>query len=584
MNLDLSELSAIFVEEAGEHLQTLESRLLGLQAHAGADTDFNEIFRAAHSIKGGAATFGFAEVAEVAHVLETLLDQLRSRKLDVTGDLVDALLEGTDVIGTQLAAHQGQAKADPEAAQRSRERMSRLAGLAIPAPVDAPAAAAEPVARAAPVPGEGSAFGFFDDAPAATPTPAPDDGLASAAGAQAARAAPPASAHESSSIRVSTEKVDQLINLVGELVITQSMLAETLRPQANERLAAGLAQLERNTRELQEATMAIRMLPISAVFNRFPRMVRDLAGKLGKQVELRMSGEATELDKGLIEKITDPLTHLVRNSLDHGLESPAERIAAGKPATGVVTLRAAHQGGSIVVEVSDDGRGLRRDRIIAKARERGIPVEDDCPDAEVWNLIFEPGFSTAAQVTDVSGRGVGMDVVRSNITALGGRVDIFSEAGAGMRIVVRLPLTLAILDGLSVACGQEMFIVPLANIVESLRPAPDAVKSIAGQGRVVDVRGEYLPVLALHRVFGIEGAQSQEHDGILVVLEAEHGRFALFVDALVSQHQVVIKSLETHYGRVQGISGATILGDGRVALILDAAGLARQAHLERKYA
>ncbi len=374
------------------------------------------------------------------------------------------------------------------------------------------------------------------------------------------------------------EKVDQIINLVGELVITQAMLAQMAEAndsRLQERLALSLAQLDRNTRDLQEAAMSIRMMPISAVFNRFPRVVRDLSAKLGKQVELRLTGEGTELDKGLIEKITDPLTHLVRNSLDHGIEPPAERIAAGKPAQGTVTLSASHQGGNIVIEVKDDGRGLNRERILAKARERNIAVPDNPRDEEVWALIFEAGFSTAEQVTDVSGRGVGMDVVRSNIVSLGGRVEIASVAGRGTTMTVRLPLTLAILDGMSVACGEEVFILPLNYIVESLRPAPDAVKTITGRGRVVHIRGEYLPVVSLGEVMNIERKAAAEHEGILVILETGQRQVALFVDALVGQHQVVIKSLETNYRKVPGISGATIMGDGRVALILDAPGIAR---------
>ncbi|RZL51663.1 MAG: chemotaxis protein CheA, partial [Variovorax sp.] len=397
---------------------------------------------------------------------------------------------------------------------------------------------------------EGVAFGFFDDdespapteasvpippAPAIAPTPAP----------AAAQSSAPASAQESSSIRVSVEKVDQIINLVGELVITQAMLAQCVDsddPQRLEKLKFGLDQLDRNTRGLQEAAMAIRMMPISAVFNRFPRVVRDVAGRLGKEVDLKLLGEGTELDKGLIERIVDPLTHLVRNSLDHGLETPAERIACGKPIKGTITLRASHQGGNIVIEVSDDGRGLSRDRILAKARERGIMVAENPTDTEVWNLIFEAGFSTADKVTDVSGRGVGMDVVRSNIHSLGGRVEIQSEAGVGSRMTVRLPLTLAILDGMSVSCGGETFIVPLAFIVESLRPTPGAIMTMGSQGRVLQIRGRYLPMVTLHELLGMPVPSGAGEDGILIVIDTEEMRMALLVDALLGQHQVVIKS------------------------------------------
>jgi len=393
---------------------------------------------------------------------------------------------------------------------------------------------------------------------------------------------------EASSIRVSVEKVDQLINLVGELVITQAMLAQTatqVDPVIYEKLLNGLGQLERNTRGLQEAVMSIRMMPISFVFSRFPRMVRDLAAKLGKQVELKTVGEGTELDKGVIEKIADPLTHLVRNSLDHGIESPEARLAAGKPERGTITLRAFHQGGNIMVEVGDDGGGLNRERILAKARERGMNVSDAMSDHEVWQLIFEPGFSTAAVVTDVSGRGVGMDVVKRNIVSMGGGVDIDSCEGVGTRILIRLPLTLAILDGLSIQVGREIFIVPLTYITESLQPRAEDIRSIGGQGITVQVRGEYLPVVSLAREFNIQSGVTQLDKGIFVILEAEGSRVALAVDDLVGQHQVVIKSLETNYRKVHGVSGATIMGDGRVALILDVAALVRLTRAtERKAA
>lgn len=392
-----------------------------------------------------------------------------------------------------------------------------------------------------------------------------------------------AAASETSSIRVSIEKVDQMINLVGELVITQAMLAQTASqydPVLFEKLYSGMSQLERNTRDLQESVMSIRMMPISFVFSRYPRVVRDLAAKLNKRVELRTVGENTELDKGLIEKIADPLTHLVRNSLDHGVEVAEKRVAAGKPAQGTITLRAFHQGGSIVIEVSDDGAGLNRGKILAKARERGLPVHDAMTDQEVWLLIFEAGFSTADQVTDVSGRGVGMDVVKRNIQSMGGRIDIESTLGSGTRISIRLPLTLAILDGLSVVVGDQMFIVPLNYITESLQPMATDIKTVSGKGRVVQVRGEYLPVIALHEFFNLRPSVTEIHKGILVILEAEGHKAALFVDDLVGQHQVVIKSLESNYRRVQGASGATIMGDGKVALILDTAALVMASQQE----
>ena len=358
------------------------------------------------------------------------------------------------------------------------------------------------------------------------------------------------------------------------------MLAQSaadVDPVKYERLINGLGQLERNTRDLQESVMSIRMMPISVVFGRFPRLVRDLSQKLGKQVELKTVGESTELDKGLIERISDPLNHLVRNSLDHGVEMPEQREAAGKSPVGTITLKAYQQSGNIVIEVGDDGAGLSRERILAKARERGLPSSDSMSDQEVWLLIFEPGFSTAAQVTEVSGRGVGMDVVKRNITAMGGRVEIESLTGVGTRMTVRLPLTLAILDGMSVAAGAETYIIPLGYVIESLQPTRDMVKSISGVDRLIHVRGEYLPVVALYEVFNIPGTVKELEKGILVVIEADGVKAALFVDALVGQHQVVIKNLEANYRRVTGISGATIMGNGHVALILDVAALVGMA-------
>jgi two-component system, chemotaxis family, sensor kinase CheA len=436
-------------------------------------------------------------------------------------------------------------------------------------------------------------YGFFDNAPGA-----PGDGQPTLAAARpvgdapqaaaiaaparpaAARTEKAAAAPESSTLRVSVEKVDQLINLVGELVITQAMLAQNgkgVDAALYQQLASGLADLERNTRDLQEAVMSIRMIPMSLVFNRFPRMLRDLAGKLGKKVELVTQGEATELDKGLVEKITDPLTHLVRNSCDHGIELPAERLAKGKPEQGTITLIATHQGGSIVIEVRDDGKGLNRAKLLSKARERGLDAPDSMTDQEVYSLIFAPGFSTADQVTDVSGRGVGMDVVKKNITALGGTTEIDSAEGYGMTVRVRLPLTLAIMDGMSVGVGEECYILPLSSVVESFQVQPGMIKTIGGTGRVVEVRDEYMPVVDLERVFEVPRFDFEHVSNIMVVVEAEGGRVALLVDELLGQQQVVVKNLESNYRKVEDVSGATIMGDGRVALILDIGSLVRHS-------
>jgi len=651
MSIDISQFFLVFFEEAEELLAEMERLLLALDTAAPDMEQLAAIFRTAHSIKGGAATFGQTNMTEVTHVLESLLDRLRRGEMAISPAHVDAFFAAKDVLKMQLDGHRHGAAVDQEAVQAVRARLEALSGAT--ATCAAPQASAEPNAGSAgrrlrlglpplkredidalatelalmgslseeTLPAGGAlllldtaesvddvlaicsfiinpsdvnvteeeaqgytapdgSYGFFEPLP--EPAPAIDDAPQVSAHAElpAVRAAnaEKAASLESSSIRVSVEKVDQLINLVGELVITQAMIEQrcaALDPMQHERLLSGVSQLTRNTRDLQEAVMSIRMMPMDYVFSRFPRMVRDLAVKLGKKVDFITYGAATELDKGLIERIIDPLTHLVRNSVDHGIETPAVRAAAGKLETGKLSLSAAHQGGNIVIEVSDDGGGLNRERILAKARQNGLPVSDDMPDADVWQLIFAPGFSTAEEVTDVSGRGVGMDVVKRNITAMGGVVDIRSARGFGTTISISLPLTLAILDGMSVRVGDEIYILPLGYVVESLQPARQDVKDIAGQGRVVKVRGEYLPLIALHALFGIDARCTDPAEGILVILESEGTRAALLLDELVGQQQVVVKNLESNYRKVAGISGATILGDGGVSLILDVAMLLR---------
>ncbi len=700
MSIDMSQFYQVFFEEAQEHLDDMESLLLELDLGDPDPEQLNAIFRAAHSIKGSAGTFGFTDLAEVTHVLENLLDRIRKGELALRPEMIDTFLDAGDVLKHLLAAHRGDGEADPSQVAPMCKRLSGLtASASSPAPampakaLDASfvldldgdaatkavenlvaelgqhwtveviaranaaddrwclrvAAEADPeivrgmlefVARSDSIrirpagsiaTTDDGAYGFFNDAPAAPkieadeswglfsdepkaavpPAPSLDTAPGSAGGitlsAQAGsegdgfgffvdvptpaaeptemsgaarRAAPKPAGGGETSIRVDVDKVDQLINLIGELVITQAMLAQsasTLDPVEFERLHNGLAQLERNTRDMQESVMAIRMMPISVVFTRFPRVVRDLAQKLGKQIELKTLGEGTELDKSLIERISDPLTHLVRNSLDHGVEMPGDRIARGKSPVGIITLKAYHQSGNIVIEVGDDGAGLNREKILGKAREKGLAVHDQMTDGEVWLLIFEPGFSTADVVTEVSGRGVGMDVVKRNISAMGGRVEIESMTGIGTRMTVRLPLTLAILDGLSVAAGKETYIIPLGYVIESLQAERGMIKSVSGVERLVQVRGEYLPVVALYEVFGIPGTITRLDQGIMVVLEVDGVKAALFIDALVGQHQVVIKSLESNYRKVAGISGATIMGDGHVALILDVAALVQMA-------
>lgn len=616
MTIDMTQFYEVFFEESAELLAEMELLLLQLDVDAPSKDDLNAIFRTAHSIKGGSGTFGFTEITETTHILESLLDKLRNGELQLLREMVDVFLKAVDVIKMQLAGRQFERTVDDAAVAEIRRSLSQLAegkGSETPAvtkPVAVDTATSE-VSAVAPIAGpvdptpenlyailtgepvgvpaqaaaaENPGYGFFTENGVST-TPATPVIVAPAQnfGRRATDVAPDAAPKtgrragdhadgEATSIRVGVEKVDQLINLVGELVITQAMLAQTAsRVDAvlYEALRTALGQLEHNTRDLQESVMSIRMMPISFVFSRFPRVVRDLASQLNKQVELKTVGEGTELDKGLIEKIADPLNHLVRNSLDHGIESPEKRLAAGKPAVGTITLRAFHQGGNIVVEIGDDGAGLSREKILAKAKERGLPVSDAMSDQEVWALIFEAGFSTAAVVTAVSGRGVGMDVVKRNVHAMGGRIEIDSALGLGTRISIRLPLTLAILDGMSVSVGDEIFIVPLSFIVESLQPAKEDIKTMAGQGMVVHVRGDYLPVVALHDMLNIKPKVAGLEHGIMVIVKSEGCKYAMFVDNLVGQHQVVIKSLESNYRKVHGVSGATIMGDGRVALILD---------------
>ncbi|MBB2919220.1 chemotaxis protein CheA [Cupriavidus alkaliphilus] len=658
VDIDITQFYQTFFEEAEELLVEMEQLLLGLDIEAPDPEHLNAIFRAAHSIKGGAATFGFAALTETTHIFENLLDRTRRQELALTRTIIDTFLETKDVLQDQLNAYRNGTEPDPETLKRICAVLQQLAQEAAghdaaPAPVAAPAPA--PVAAAAPaaapaagglkirlikvsasdqallreelanlgeITGQQETSGelvvwlntqcsaddiiavccFVIDSdqiaieaatdapePAAAQVAAPAPAPVAAAPAPAAPAAPaarekakaapaPAPAHGEGSIRVPTEKVDQIINLVGELVITQSMLAQTassLDPVLFDRLFSGMGQLERNARDLQEAVMSIRMMPMDYVFSRFPRLVRDLASKLGKQIDLVTFGKATELDKSLIERIIDPLTHLVRNSLDHGIETPDKRVAAGKDPTGQLILSAQHHGGNIVIEVSDDGGGLNRERILAKAIQNGLPVSETITDEEVWQLIFAPGFSTAEVITDVSGRGVGMDVVKRNIQEMGGHVQISSRPGLGTTIRIVLPLTLAILDGMSVKVGEETFILPLNCVMESLQPKAEDVHTAANSDRVMHVRGEYLPLLEMHRVFNVAGALQEPTQGIAVILQAEGKRFALLVDQLIGQHQVVLKNLETNYRKVPCISAATILGDGSVALIVDVGALQR---------
>nr|WP_217500310.1 chemotaxis protein CheA [Kosakonia sacchari] len=667
--MDISDFYQTFFDEADELLADMEQHLLDLVPEAPDSEQLNAIFRAAHSIKGGAGTFGFTILQETTHLMENLLDEARRGEMQLNTDIINLFLETKDIMQEQLDAYKSSSEPDAASFEYICNALRQLAleakGEVVPAAANgaklsvvetalaseatAPAAEndgklrivlsrlkesevdlleeelgnlgtlsdvvkgkdnlsvtidggvseddiiavlcfvieADQIAfeKAAPAPAAAEtaveAPAEVAEAPAAAAVPAvqaaPAPALKAVAKEQpAGREKPAARASESTSIRVAVEKVDQLINLVGELVITQSMLAQRsneLDPVTHGDLITSMSQLQRNARDLQESVMSIRMMPMEYVFSRFPRLVRDLASKLDKQVELTLQGSSTELDKSLIERIIDPLTHLVRNSLDHGIETPEKRVEAGKSPIGNLILSAEHQGGNICIEVTDDGAGLNRERILAKAISQGMAVNENMTDEEVGMLIFAPGFSTAEQVTDVSGRGVGMDVVKRNIQEMGGHVEIKSKQGTGTTIRILLPLTLAILDGMSVKVNNEVFILPLNAVMESLQPREEDLHPLAGGERVLEVRGEYLPLVELWKVFDVMGAKTEATQGIVVILQSAGRRYALLVDQLIGQHQVVVKNLESNYRKVPGISAATILGDGSVALIVDVSAL-----------
>ena len=594
MSIDMQQFHAIFLEETQEHLDELEQGLMELNVQAPDAEGLNSIFRAAHSIKGGSGMFGFDALGAVTHLMENLLDRLRQGALIPTTQMVDVLLANTDNLKHLLRAYRQAEPIDWSLVERSSEQLERLLNPDIAAGADAQKGYGLFEQTLTPAQEEAfgffddeedNSFGFFDDEPAADVKSASADVITVpveqnqpsknlSAPSKEKTTAPAAT--ETSTIRVDTSKIDLLVNLAGELVINQSMLntlGSEFEGEQGERLRAALVEMERNTREMQEAVMSIRMLPMSFVFNRFPRTVRDLCSKLEKQAELVLEGAHTEIDKGLIEKLVDPLTHLVRNSLDHGIEKPAVRKQLGKPEVGRLVLRAEQKGGNIVISITDDGAGLNRARILEKAMENGIPLPESPTDEQIWKLIFAAGFSTAEQVTDVSGRGVGMDVVRRNIESLGGQIDIESSAGKGSTFRIRLPLTLAIVDGMCVSASDQLFVLPLVNIIESIQPEPGQLKSLSND-RLLWVRDQYWPIVQLREAMTIAANDVDERGGIVVLLENSRQRFGLQVDALLGQQQVVIKSLEQHYKRVPGVAGATIMGDGQVALILDVESLA----------
>lgn len=686
MSLDLSEFHDVFFEECFEGLEVMESGLLNLDQGTDIE-DINAIFRAAHSIKGGGASFGFSEISDFTHIMETLLDEMRDGRRTVTRFAVDLLLESVDCLRDMVNAAKDETGSDQPRVDAVKKRLQEM--LATPGDTGTPGRdAGEGIARPASIearyqasswkisfkphtdmlqsgnepvrifrelsllgelrseadisslpdlselesgncyiswqlelcgnisreqvtevfdwahgncdleikPSDGSESGdveYRQAAQAVAPVTPPVFEDKTGADVDTCRDTQPTASRkdtgggkESSSIRVAIDKVDDLINMVGELVITQSMLSqvgaqlEGANSKMIEGLLGGLAQLERNTRELQESVLQIRMLPISFSFSRFPRLVRDLSSKMGKLIELKITGENTEVDKTVLEKIGDPLVHLVRNSLDHGLETPEKRRAAGKPETGTLHLSARHEGGDIVIEVIDDGAGINRKVVLHKAIEKGLVSEtEELSDQRIYNLIFEPGFSTAEQVSDVSGRGVGMDVVRRNIRDLGGNVSIDSQAGRGSTVTIRLPLTLAILDGQLARIGGETYIVSLISMVESLQMKSEQLSSVTGQSELYRLRDEYIPIIRVGTLFGMDSGMTELEGGLLMVVEADGKRVGLFVDDLLGQQQVVIKSLETNFRQIKGISGATILGDGTVALIIDVPGLI-QRHFE----
>lgn len=692
MSIDMSQFHEAFFEESFEGLEIMESELLTLDVGEGDVEIINTIFRAAHSIKGGAGTFGFMNVSEFTHVMETLLDEMRDGSRDVTQFAVDSLLGSIDVLRTMLEAARDNGDVDEAMVAERYAILNNILNNGDEAPsnsevesadADVTAGAAQvwqisfmphtnllmagndPVRmfRALSELGELQAtvdlakllpfnelvpedlylcwtvtlagdvlkadieevfewveddcdlsITLLDDAgpigldsdkdsqvipsPAQeqeeiTPTPAPLT-TESAVPVVKAASSKPKKATEAASIRVGIDKVDEIINLVGELVITQSMLdqagddleanaelsasgdsaSQKINADILLRLSKGLAQLERNTRELQDGVMRIRMLPISFVFSRMPRLVHDLSSKLNKKIELMVQGEETELDKTVMENIGDPLVHLVRNALDHGVETPEVRVAAGKPETGILNLNAYHQGGNVIIEIKDDGAGINKEKVLAKAIEKGIvSSHDKLSDDEVNNLIFAPGFSTADVVSDVSGRGVGMDVVKTSINKLGGRVVVQSEEGKGSVFTIRLPLTLAILDGQLVTVGDESYVIPLIAIIESLQVDRAQINQVAGKAEVYKLRDEYIPIIRARSVFGLDDGADDLHESLMVVVEVDGAPVGIIVDELQGQQQVVIKSLETNYRKVETMSGATILGDGTVALIWDVNGM-----------
>lgn len=553
------ELVSDFLVEAREHLSLIESQMLELERDAGSLEVLHSVFRTFHTIKGLAGFLEFYRIQEVAHEIETLLDLARNEKMRITPSVVDIVLEGADYLNSELNRIEAELSgAEPTLTVDNRALVKRIKALA-----------------------EGRSAA--EEAPASIPleasTASPQPPSVSAGQSVAATQVKPADVvkgPDTSSVRVETAKLDHLLDMVGEMVIAQSLIRHNpvLAQTEDARLVADIAQLTRNTAEVQRITMAMRMVPVSQLFQRTARLVRDLSRKVGKEIVLETSGEETELDKTIAEELTDPLLHMVRNSVDHGVEKPEERIAAGKPREARIFLRAYHQAGQVVIEIADDGRGLNREKILAKAVQNGVIEEGaQLADSEIYQLIFEPGFSTAEKITDVSGRGVGMDVVRRNVEKLRGRIDIHSEPGRGTTFHLRLPLTLAIIEGLVVMVGSSRYVVPIFSVREMFRPTPELLSTVQGRYEMALVRGNLLPIVRLHRRFNIPSKAVDPTQGLLVVIESNDRQFCLLVDDLAGKQEVVIKSLGATFKDISGLAGCAILGDGRVGLILDMEGI-----------
>ena len=542
------ELLSDFVMESKDHLASVEASALKLEEDPSSSEPIHSAFRGFHTIKGLAGFLEFERIRQAAHEIETLLDDARNGKIPVTAAVIDVMLAGADYLSQEV-----------------RVVEESLAGRTAAPPVSG--GLFEKIRRVMTEQKEAQA-----PVEAAPPNPAP----------QSPKAAPrpPAADGSNMAIRVDIAKLDHLFDLVGELVIAQSMVRHDpfMEKANNPGIQAHLAQLAHITDEVRKTTMALRMLPIGNLFQRMKRLVRDVSKSLGKLAELELVGEDTELDKNIVDSLADPLMHMVRNAIDHGVELPADRVRDGKPATARIALRAFHQSGHMVVEIADDGRGLNRERILAKAREMGL-ISEGAPlsESEMYHLVFEPGFSTAEQVTDLSGRGVGMDVVKKNIERMRGRIEITTEEGKGTTFAIRLPLTLAIVDGLVVSVGRERYIVPSFAVTEMFRPEPEMLSTLQNQKEMVMVRDRLLPVVRLYQRFGVAPRTTAPEKSLFIVCESQGKPFCLMVDDFVGKHEVVIKGLGECFKNIPGVAGATILGDGRVGLILEMSGVFSEA-------